>query len=66
MATKQIIRRKEIRKEYIVSLRLTEKDYYEYEQRAINEQIRLAEFLRQAIEKGVKKRIKELVSHKKG
>jgi hypothetical protein len=66
MATKQIIRRKEIRKEYIVSLRRTEKDYYDYEQRAIDEQIRLADFLRQAIEKGVKKRIKELVSHKKG
>lgn len=66
MATKQIIRRKEIRKEYIVSLRLTEKDYYDYEQRAIDEQIRLADFLRNAIEKGVKKRTKELVSHKKG
>jgi hypothetical protein len=66
MATKQIIHRKEIRKEYIVSLRLTEKDYYDYEQRAIDEQIKLADFLRNAIEKGVKKRIKELVSHKKG
>ncbi len=66
MATKQIIRRKEVRKDYVVSLRLTEKDFYEYEQRAIDEHIRLADFLRKAIEKGVKKRIKELVSHKKG
>jgi hypothetical protein len=65
MATKQIIRRKEIRKEYIVSLRLTENDYYNYEQMAIDEQIRLADFLRQAIEKGVKKRIKQLVTYKK-
>ena len=66
MATKQIIRRKEVRKDYVVSLRLTEKDFYEYEQRAIDEPIRLADFLRKASEKGVKKRIKELVSHKKG
>jgi len=66
MAIKQIVRRKEIRKDYVVSLRLTEKDFQDYEQRAIDEHIRLAEFLRKAIEKGVKKRTKELVSHKKG
>ena len=46
MATKQIIRRKEVRKDYVVSLRLTEKDFYEYEQRAIDEHIRLADFLK--------------------
>jgi len=66
MAIKQIVRRKEIRKDYVVSLRLTEKDFQDYEQKAIDEHIRLAEFLRKAIEKGVKKRTKELVSHKKG
>jgi len=66
MATKQIVRRKEIRKDYVVSLRLTEKDFQDYEQKAIDEHIRLAEFLRKAIEKGVKKRTKELLSHKKG
>ena len=53
---KEIIRRKEVRKERIVTLRFTNEDYAYYENRAIEEHIRLAELLRQAIRKGIAKR----------
>jgi predicted DNA binding CopG/RHH family protein len=52
---KKIIRRKEIRKDYVVSLRFTEADIKEYEQKAIEQQISLAEFLRKTIHKGIAK-----------
>jgi len=52
---KKIIRRKEIRKDYVVSLRFTEADIKEYEQKAIEQQISLAEFLRKTIHKGIGK-----------
>jgi hypothetical protein len=59
MATKQkVIRRKEVRKERLVTIRFTDEDYAYYENRAIEEHIRLAELLREAIRKGIAKRKK--------
>lgn len=65
MATKQIIRRKEVRKEKIYTLRLTESDFIKYEEFCVNEQIRLADLVRDAIEKGINERIKTLQRKKK-
>lgn len=64
MATK-IIRRKEVRKDKIYTLRLTESDFMKYEEFCINEQIRLADLFRDAIEKGIKERIKTIQRKKK-
>lgn len=64
MATK-IIRRKEVRKDKIYTLRLTESDFIKYEEFCINEQIRLADLFRDAIEKGIKERIKTIQRKKK-
>lgn len=61
MATKQIIRRKEVRKEKIYTLRLTESDFIKYENFCIDEQIRLADLIRESIEKGIKERTKSIV-----
>lgn len=58
MATKQVIRRKEVRKEKIYTLRLTESDFIKYENFCINEQIRLADLVRESIERGIKQRTK--------
>lgn len=65
MATKQIIRRKEVRKDKIYTLRLTESDFIKYEEFCVNEQIRLADLVRDAIEKGIKERIKTIQRKKK-
>jgi hypothetical protein len=65
MATKQIIRRKEVRKDKIYTLRLTESDFVKYEEFCVNEQIRLADLVRDAIEKGIKERIKTIQRKKK-
>lgn len=64
MATK-VIRRKEVRKDKIYTLRLTESDFIKYEEFCINEQIRLADLFRDAIEKGIKERIKTIQRKKK-
>lgn len=58
MATKQVIRRKDVRKDKIYTLRLTESDFIKYENFCINEQIRLADLVRESIERGIKQRIK--------
>jgi hypothetical protein len=55
MIKKKIVRRKEIRKEKIVTLRLTESDFQEYERIAIEQQIKLAEFIRQVMTKATKR-----------
>ena len=65
MATKQIIRRKEVRKDKIYTLRLTESDFVKYEEFCVNEQIRMADLVRDAIEKGIKERIKTIQRKKK-
>jgi hypothetical protein len=65
MATKQIVRRKEIRKDKIYTLRLTESDFVKYEEFCVNEQIRLADLVRDAIEKGINERIKTMNKKKK-
>lgn len=65
MATKQVIRRKEVRKDKIYTLRLTESDFIKYEEFCVNEQIRLADLVRDAIEKGIKERIKTIQRKKK-
>jgi hypothetical protein len=64
MAVKQIIRRKEVRKDKIYTLRLTESDFIKYETFCVKEHIRLADLVREGIEKGIKERLK-IVERKK-
>lgn len=57
MIKKKVIRRKdkEIRKEKVISLRLTESDFYEYERIAVEQHIKVAELIRQVMTKATKR-----------
>lgn len=57
MIKKKVIRRKdkEIRKEKVVSLRLTESDFDKYEQIAVEMHIKVAELIRRVMTKEAKR-----------
>jgi hypothetical protein len=65
MATKQIVRRKEVRKDRIYTLRFTEADWVKYEEFCIDEHIKLADLFRKALEREIKQRLKTIQRKKK-
>lgn len=50
------IKRKEITKDYVISIRFNDDDIKEYERKAIEMQISLAELIRQTLKKSISKK----------